>query len=146
MHCDVHAAFPRTLIERGSGQAGDVLAFQREVLNVAQRQTAAGDGAPASAAPERSRGCSVVERPRHVEAILHRLVIHPDAALDAGCSTPRRREASSFVDMHERHTVTSGRDNIHLGCRTFGERFDRFDHTQLQVRRGECDALEVEHL
>lgn len=47
VHCDVHAAFHRALVERERARlAAQVVSFQREVLQVVERQVAAGETAP----------------------------------------------------------------------------------------------------
>jgi outer membrane protein, heavy metal efflux system len=47
VHCDVHAAFHRALVERERVRLAErVVAFQREVLGVVERQIAAGETAP----------------------------------------------------------------------------------------------------
>jgi cobalt-zinc-cadmium efflux system outer membrane protein len=47
VHCDVHAAFHRALVEQQRLRLAErVVAFQREVLRVAERQIAAGEVAP----------------------------------------------------------------------------------------------------
>jgi cobalt-zinc-cadmium efflux system outer membrane protein len=49
VHCDVHAAFHRTLVERERVRLSErVVAFQEDVLRVVQRQIAAGETAPLS--------------------------------------------------------------------------------------------------
>lgn len=47
VHCDVHAAFHRALVEREQlGLAARVVAFQQEVLRAVERQISAGETAP----------------------------------------------------------------------------------------------------
>lgn len=47
VHCDVHAAFHRTLVERERSRLAErVVAFQEEVLRVVERQISAGETAP----------------------------------------------------------------------------------------------------
>ncbi len=47
VHCDVHAAFHRALVERDRAQLAErVVSFQRSVLGVVERQIAAGETAP----------------------------------------------------------------------------------------------------
>lgn len=47
VHCDVHAAFHRTLVEQERTRLAErVVAFQKEVLRVVERQIAAGETAP----------------------------------------------------------------------------------------------------
>ncbi|HEX2732880.1 MAG TPA: TolC family protein [Polyangiaceae bacterium] len=49
VHCEVHAAFHRTLVEQERARlAGAVVGFQEEVLRVVERQIAAGETAPLS--------------------------------------------------------------------------------------------------
>lgn len=49
VHCEVHAAFHRTLVERERARlAARVVAFQQDVLRVVERQIAAGETAPLS--------------------------------------------------------------------------------------------------
>lgn len=47
VHCDIHAAFHRSLVDLQRAQlAGRVVAFQRHVLDVVERQISAGETAP----------------------------------------------------------------------------------------------------
>lgn len=49
VHCDVHAAFHRTLVEQERARLAElVVAFQKEVLSVVERQIKAGETAPLS--------------------------------------------------------------------------------------------------
>lgn len=49
VHCDVHAAFHRTLVEQERARLAErVVAFQKEVLGVVERQIKAGETAPLS--------------------------------------------------------------------------------------------------
>lgn len=49
VHCDVHAAFHRTLVEQERAKLAErVVAFQKEVLGVVERQIKAGETAPLS--------------------------------------------------------------------------------------------------
>jgi len=49
VHCDVHAAFHRALVEQERARLAErVVAFQKEVLRVVERQIAAGEAAPLS--------------------------------------------------------------------------------------------------
>lgn len=49
VHCDVHAGFHRTLVDRQRAELADrLVSFQQEILRVVQKQIAAGETAPLS--------------------------------------------------------------------------------------------------
>ncbi|MBS2025972.1 MAG: TolC family protein, partial [Deltaproteobacteria bacterium] len=47
VHCDVHAAFHRTLVEQESARLAErIVTFQQEILRIVERQIAVGEAAP----------------------------------------------------------------------------------------------------